>query len=82
VIKLLTVEALGALVPGIDKMSVDEARAACKAHDRAMHAQLIHSWNEHYGRALLKHAHKEMKAKRHARKAGARVEAKTTKRGG
>ncbi len=81
-IKLLTVEELGALVPGIDKMSVDQARAACKSHDRALHPQLLHSWNEHYGRTLLKHAHKEMKAKRSARKQAVRAEAKTTKRGG
>jgi hypothetical protein len=62
--KMLSAEELGALVPGIEKMGVDAARAAIKALAPHVVNDAMQSWNEHHGRELMKHAHKEGRARR------------------
>lgn len=61
---MLTAEDLAVLVPGIDKMTVDEARAGIKALAPQQVNQAMQSWNELYGRELMKDAHKVGRAKR------------------
>lgn len=74
--KLLSAEELGALIPGIEKMGVDEARAAVKALGPHMVHQAMHSWNEIHGRGLMKNAHKEARARRLKRITEARAQAR------
>ena len=74
--KMLSAEDLGALVPGIEKMGVDEARAACKALGAHQAPAAMQTWNELYGRELMKHAHKEARARRLKRINEARAQAR------
>lgn len=74
--KMLSAEALGALVPGIEKMGVDEGRAAVKALGPHLVHQAMHAWNEHFGRELMKGAHKEQRGKRLKRIQDARAAAR------
>jgi hypothetical protein len=57
-------EELQALVPGIESMSVDEARRAIKSLAPQIVHDAMQSWNEKYGRELMKDAHKESRERR------------------
>lgn len=61
---MLSAEELNALVPGIGTMGVDEARAAVKSLAPQTVNAAMQSWNELYGRELMKDAHKAGRAKR------------------
>lgn len=61
---MLSSEQLAELLPGIGSMGVDEARRAIKSLAPQMVNEAMQSWNELYGRELMKDAHKVGRAKR------------------